>query len=121
VSDILSYNGAVTFEEAGTWTVGEYEGKPGTYKQTARGVLELELILQHFSVERWSPLNDASFTSCLVVDALAIESTKMQGTFLAFVVAPIPTDSAEWSCWLISGSGGSVKISGYRGGEVCQS
>ena len=55
------------------------------------------------------------------MDALAIETTKMHGTFFALVVAPIPTDGAQWSCWLLSGSSGSVKIIGYRGGEVCQS
>lgn len=69
--------------------------------------------------DRGMILNDASFTSCFVVDALTIETTKMHGTFFALVVAPIPTDSTQRSRWLPGGRSGSVKISGYRGGEVC--
>ena len=68
-----------------------------------------------------SHLNDATFTSCFVVGGLAIETTKMHGTFFTLVAAPIPTDSTQWSCWFPSGCSGSVKVSGYRGGEVCQS
>jgi hypothetical protein len=73
----------------------------------------------HMNTPDWGlVLNDASFTSCFVVDALTIETTIMHGTFFALVVAPIPTDSTQWSCWLSGGSSGSVKISRYRGGNV---